>query len=104
MKSIKSACIILGFHFVYRLCTVTPFALGPGKSDAKQFIMLNSTGAMAWAIVVGSGGYLFGNVWEIIIGDIKHYELGSLAALAITGVMVWLVHFYPRRISKTLSR
>ena len=54
-------------------------------------------GAIVWAMIVGSGGYLFGNALEIIIGDIKHYELEILAAITITGVMVWLVYFYRRR-------
>lgn len=96
--------IILGFRFVYGLRTVTPFAIGLSKSDAKEFIVLNATGAMVWAMIVGSGGYLFGNALEIIIGDIKHCELEILAAIAITGVMVWLVHFYRHRMSKTLAR
>jgi len=96
--------IILGFRFVYGLRTVTPFAIGMGKSDAKQFIVLNATGAMVWAMIVGSGGYLFGNVLEIIIGDINHYELEILTAMALVGCVVWLVHFYRHWISKTLSR
>jgi membrane protein DedA with SNARE-associated domain len=96
--------IILGFRFVYGLRTVTPFAIGMSNINAKQFIGLNAIGAIVWAMLVGSGGYLFGNVLEIIIGDIKHYELGILFAIAITGVMGWLVHFYRHRISKTLSR
>ena len=94
--------IILGFRFVYGLRTVTPFAIGISNINAKQFIGLNAIGAIVWAVVVGSGGYLFGNALEIIIGDIKHYELEILAAIAITGVMVWLVYFYRHWISKTL--
>jgi Uncharacterized membrane-associated protein len=88
--------IILGFRFVYGLRTVTPFAIGISNINAKQFIVLNALGAIVWAMIVGSGGYLFGNALEIIIGDIKHYELEILAAIAVTGVMVWLVHFYRR--------
>jgi membrane protein DedA with SNARE-associated domain len=96
--------IILGFRFIYGLRTVTPFAIGLGKREAKQFIVLNATGAMVWSIVVGSGGYLFGNALEIIIGDIKRYELEILAAMTLAGCVVWLVHFYHHRISKTPSR
>jgi membrane protein DedA with SNARE-associated domain len=94
--------IILGFRFVYGLRAVTPFAIGMSNIKDKQFIGLNALGAIVWAMIVGSGGYLFGNVLEIIIGDIKHYELEILAAIAITGVMVWLVYFYRHWISKTL--
>lgn len=96
--------IILGFRFLYGLRAVTPFAIGLSKSDAKEFIVLNATGAIVWAMIVGSGGYLFGNALEIIIGDIKHYELEILAAMIFAGCAVWLVHFYRHRISQTLSR
>jgi membrane protein DedA with SNARE-associated domain len=96
--------IILGFRFVYGLRTVTPFAIGLGKNDAKEFIVLNATGAMVWAMIVGRGGYLFGNALEIIIGDIKHYELEILAAMILAGCVVCSVHFYRHWISKTLSR
>jgi membrane protein DedA with SNARE-associated domain len=89
--------IILGFRFVYGLRTVTPFAIGLSKVEAKQFIVLNATGATVWAMMVGSGGYLFGNALEIIIGDIKHYELEILAAMILAGCVVWLVYFYRRR-------
>ena len=35
--------IILGFRFVYGLRTVTPFAIGLSKINAKQFIVLNAS-------------------------------------------------------------
>ena len=89
--------IILGFRFVYGLRTVTPFAIGMSNIKAKQFIGLNAMGALVWAVIVGSGGYLFGNVLEIIIGDIKHYELEILVAMFFAGCVVWLVYFYRRR-------
>jgi len=89
--------IILGFRFVYGLRAVTPFAIGMSNIKAKQFIGLNAIGAIVWAMIVGSGGYLFGNALEIIIGDIKHYELEILAAMIFSGCVVWLVYFYRRR-------
>jgi len=85
--------IILGFRFVYGLRNVIPFAIGISNINPKQFIVLNALGAIVWAMIVGSGGYLFGNALEIIIGDIKHYELETLAVIAINGVIVWLVYF-----------
>jgi membrane protein DedA with SNARE-associated domain len=95
--------IILSFRFIYGIRTVTPFAVGLSNINAKQFIVLNAASAVAWAIIIGSGGYLFGHALEIIIGDVKHYELGILAAIAIAGVILWLVHFFRHRISKTVS-
>lgn len=94
--------LILGFRFLYGLRSVTPFAIGLSMFDVKTFIILNAIGAIVWAIIVGTGGYLFGHALEIIIGDIKHYEFEILSAIAITGLMMWLVHFYRRWTHKPL--
>jgi membrane protein DedA with SNARE-associated domain len=55
-------------------------------------------------MIVGSGGYLFGNALEIIIGEITHYEFAIVAAMILGGCIVGFVRFYRRRISKVPSR
>jgi membrane protein DedA with SNARE-associated domain len=82
------------------LRNVTPFAIGLSKIETKQFFVLNALGAIVWAMIVGSGGYLFGNALEIIIGNIAHYEFAILAAMILGGCIVGLVPFYRRRRSK----
>jgi membrane protein DedA with SNARE-associated domain len=57
---------------------------------------------MVWAVAVGTGGYLFGNALEVMIGNIKHYELQAFGAVAVTGTVVWALYFYHRR-KKRLS-
>jgi len=89
--------IILGFRFLYGLRSVTPFAIGMSGFDPKKFVALNAAGAMVWAVIVGAGGYLIGHALEIIIGDIKHYEVSILTLLAGAGAMMWSMHFYRRR-------
>ena len=88
--------IILGFRFLYGLRTVMPFALGIGNVKVARFIALNAVGALVWAIVVGSGGYLFGNMLEFLIGDIKRIELAVFGVIGIAGAGVWAVYFYRR--------
>jgi len=46
-------------------------------------------GALVRAIVVGTGGYLFGSALEILIDNIKHYELEVIVAIAITGGFIF---------------
>jgi membrane protein DedA with SNARE-associated domain len=57
-----------------------------------RFVLLNFTGAFLWAVVIGSAGYVFGSVLEAIIGDIKRYELETVGAITIIGILVWTVH------------
>jgi len=89
--------LIIGFRFLYGLRTVTPFVIGMSSVPTRRFIVLNTISALIWAIVVGIGGYLFGNILEIILGDIKHYERLILGAIAVVGMSLWAVHFYRQR-------
>lgn len=95
---------ILIFRFLYGLRTVSPFVIGMSSVPARQFIPLNAIGALVWAVFVGTGGYLFGSALEILIGDIKRYEVEALLAIAIIGILVWTVHLYRRRKRTTSSR
>ena len=89
--------LILGFRFLYGLRTVTPFVLGRSGVAPGYFFLLSAVGAMVWSLVVGIGGYLFGNILKIIMGDIKRYELEAFGAIAIIGGLIWGVYFYRSR-------
>ena len=84
--------LILGFRFLYGLRTVTPFIIGASKIAPTRFLILNILGASLWAIIIGTMGYLFGHTLEIIIGDIKQYELLAFSMLAGIGMISWLIH------------
>jgi len=86
--------LILGFRFMYGLRTIIPFLMGMSSVSTKKIIILDVIAALVWAVVVGTGGYLFGNILEIILGDIKHYELPILVAIALIGVSLWALHRY----------
>jgi len=89
--------LILAFRFLYGLRTVAPFVIGMSSVPTVEFIFLNAVGALVWAITVGTGGYLFGSALEILIGNIKHYEIQILGAIAAIGVLIWGIYFYRRR-------
>jgi len=96
--------LILGFRFMYGIRTVTPFAIGMSRVPTGEFVLLNIIGASVWAIIVGTGGYLFGNALEILLGDIKRYEFHILGGIAIAGALTWALYFlYRYRRHKTPS-
>jgi len=95
---------ILIFRFLYGLRSVCPFVIGMSSVPAPRFIFLNAIGAMVWSCVVGTGGYLFGSALEVVIGDVKRYEVEALLAIAVIGILVWTSHFYRRRKFATSSR
>lgn len=89
--------LILGFRFLYGLRTVTPFALGRSGVPPGYFFLLNTISALVWSAAVGIGGYLFGNFLQILMGDIRRYEIEIFVAIAITGGLIWGIHFYRSR-------
>lgn len=89
--------LILGFRFLYGLRTVTPIVLGASRIAPFRFLLLNILGAFTWTIVIGGMGYLFGHTLEIILGDVKRYELLLFAGLAALGVIVRILHMLSKR-------
>jgi membrane protein DedA with SNARE-associated domain len=89
--------LVLGFRFVYGLRTITPFLLGTSGISSFRFFIWNSLGACAWSILIGVSGYMFGHVFELLIGDIERYELYLFIALAMLGVIVWSIHRFRRK-------
>jgi membrane protein DedA with SNARE-associated domain len=94
--------VILGFRFIYGLRTVTPFIIGASRVSPLRFLILNIIGAAVWASVVGTLGYLLGNTVELLMGNIKKYELLLCAILAGVGVSIWLVKWYKKTRSKPI--
>jgi membrane protein DedA with SNARE-associated domain len=89
--------IILGFRFMYGLRTIIPFLIGMTSVPTRKFIIWDVIACFVWAVVIGAGGFFFGHTLEIILGDIRHYELPIFGAVAIIGVLLWAVHRYRSR-------
>lgn len=90
--------LILGFRFLYGLRTVTPFVIGMSRVKTERFVILNIIGALIWAVVIGTGGYLFGTVFEAFLGDIRHIETYLIIAIPMIGLLIWTVHFIREKV------
>jgi membrane protein DedA with SNARE-associated domain len=88
--------ITMGFRFLYGLRTVTPFLLGASGFPPLRFFFLNGLGAILWAIFIGGSGYLFGHVFQLILGKIERYESWLFIGLATIGAFIWCVHWLRR--------
>lgn len=85
--------IILGFRFLYGLRTMTPFVIGMSPIPVVEFLILNIIGAALWATVIASLGYAFGHGLELILGDIRRYEIAILATVLCIAASFWLYRF-----------
>lgn len=88
---------ILGFRFVYGIRTATPFLLGASKVNAGLFFVLNTIGALTWAVVIGLAGFYLGSALEVILGRVKAYEMLVIGLLAGGALTLWTARFLIRR-------
>lgn len=86
--------VILGYRFFYGLRTVSAFVIGTSPVSTFKFVGLNVVGAMIWTVTVAGAGYLFGRAIELIIGEVKRYELVVLAIVALLATIIWLIYLY----------
>jgi membrane protein DedA with SNARE-associated domain len=97
--------LILMFRFMYGFRTVTPFVIGASPIPTVRFFFLNAISALAWATAIGTGGYFFGQVMEIFLGKVKHYEVEVLVGVAaLVGIVVLFQYFHRRKAGSSSSK
>jgi membrane protein DedA with SNARE-associated domain len=79
------------FRFLYGLRTVAPFAIGLSDISTVKFMALNALSAAVWAVALGILGYVFGHAMEIVLDDVKKYELVVMAGLVAAAVSVFII-------------
>ena len=80
---------ILSFRFIYGVRSVSPFVIGMSGISPMRFMPLNMIAAFISAIAVGLLGYLFGEVFQRYMAEIKQYEFYVLGGIAAIGLLLW---------------
>lgn len=93
---------ILVMRFLYGFRTIGPVVLGMSNISAIKFAALNAIGAIVWAVAVSSIGYVFGGTLEIMLKDMKRYEIAIFIGIALLGVGIGLMRWLRVR-AKTTS-
>jgi membrane protein DedA with SNARE-associated domain len=88
--------VIIVLRFLYGLRLSGVMVIGASPLPAARFVGYNLIGALLWATVIGGAGYLFGNVMELLLKDIRRYEELVTLAVILGGAVFWLI----RRIRK----
>ena len=82
--------VILGFRFLYGIRNVTPFVIGSSGLHPLRFFVLNFLGAATWAVAFGSIGYHLGTFVEVVLRDVKRYEMIGLGVLCLAALAYFL--------------
>ena len=88
--------LILGFRFLYGIRTVTPFAIGMSNVSYLRFTLLNMLGAGLWAVAIGLAGVYFGKSAEVVLGEIKQYEIEVMLFVGVSGLVLWGIYLVRR--------
>jgi membrane protein DedA with SNARE-associated domain len=97
-----STWFILTFRFVYLVRNFASFACGLSGISWPKFAFLNFIAAGVWACTFAGFGYLLGEAFEHMLGDIaKGFGLVMLGGfLAVVGTLMFLAH---RRQARALA-
>jgi membrane protein DedA with SNARE-associated domain len=83
--------LIVGIRFMPGLDTVGTVAIGMSRVSAQRFTVLNALGALIWAAILASAGYLLGNLLELVLGDLAMIEKPLLIGIVVLTV-AWVVY------------
>ena len=86
------APLIIGIRFMYGLRIAGPILLGMGRVPAWKFVVYNLIGAAIWAPLVAGIGYFFGSILELVLHDLKHFEMWAFAIVLAIGVTCAIIH------------
>lgn len=83
---------IFGVRFIYGLRLVGPVVIGASDVSIARFILFNSLGAVTWGMLFVGGGYLFGNLFSHIMGDVEKnlVWLVPVLILVVMGFHWWM--------------
>jgi membrane protein DedA with SNARE-associated domain len=89
---------ILSFRFIYGVRNFSSFALGISGIGWQRFLILNFLAAGLWAAAFVAAGYLFGDAFEHVLGDVaKRFSMALLGAFIIVIGGAHLIHRLRRR-------
>lgn len=78
----RGAWVVLTVRFLYGCRIAGPVLIGASGMRWERFAFSNALGAGGWAALLTSVDWFFGQVAELLLGELRHYE-GALAVLLL---------------------
>jgi membrane protein DedA with SNARE-associated domain len=75
--------IVFFGRFIAVLRIVAALLAGLNRYDFKRFFLFNTAGVVAWAAIMGLGGYFFGDAMTRVSGPLGAIGLGFAAAVVV---------------------
>jgi membrane protein DedA with SNARE-associated domain len=82
--------MVIGARFIPGFSSTTTIAVALSAMPSMRFLVLNSIGALVWALAFGVLGYVLGQAIEGLLGDIQRYEK-PVAVMLLVAAAMWMV-------------
>ena len=88
----RAAFISFALRFMYGFRIVVPLSLGMSAVRTSVFLFFNTLGSILWVLTVGISGYFFGDILEIFLGKLKHYEFKIIISTFIGAIAIYAIY------------
>ena len=89
--AVHSIWVVFVLRFAVGFRIASPIVIGASGLPAWRFMLPNAVGAIVWAIIFGSAGYVFGAAFTRSLEHAKRYEEIAFATIAVVVVtLLWL--------------
>jgi len=89
--------IIPVIRYLYGLRSVLCLTIGMSRVSSWTFAILNAAGVAVWTVLTCLGGYYLGRAMQVILKDVKKYELATAVVIAAVGLAAWGLRRHRRR-------
>ena len=76
-------------RFVFGMRVLAGPMAGVLRMPWRKFTVFNFLGATLWVTVISGVGYLFGQHWERLAGEVKRIDIAAAILLVIVAVLLW---------------
>jgi membrane protein DedA with SNARE-associated domain len=76
-------------RFVFGMRVIAGPMAGVLRMPWRKFTVFNFLGATLWVTVISGVGYLFGQHWERLAGEVKRIDIVAAILLVIVAVLLW---------------
>jgi membrane protein DedA with SNARE-associated domain len=88
--------VLLTYRFMYGFRTITPFLMGVQPVKRFVFILFSISSTLIWCTVISACGLLIGEALKRYLKDIEEIELYAIAAILLTGILIYSVRIWRR--------
>lgn len=84
-------------RFTAALRALVPGICGMSHVPYRTFLVWNFAGGALWAGGCVVLGYLAGNAWRRVAGDVNYVGFAVLGAVVVAAAVFWVIHHYRQR-------